>query len=95
MIRELEFDFLLGQIFFCSPLCTDRLWGPLSLLSSGYEGLVPWCYSSQGMKLTTYLYLLLRLEMLRDIISTPLYVSMTWCLIKHRENLIAYIVRAW
>jgi hypothetical protein len=29
-----------GKIFFSSPQCPDRLYGPPSLLSNGYRGLV-------------------------------------------------------
>jgi hypothetical protein len=38
------------QEYFSSPLHPDWLWGP-SILSSGYQGLIPWEYSSLGMYL--------------------------------------------
>jgi len=31
-----------GWEFLFSPPCPDRSWGPLSLLSNVYQGLVPW-----------------------------------------------------
>jgi len=31
-----------GRGFFSSPPCQDRLWGPASFLSNGYQSLFPW-----------------------------------------------------
>jgi hypothetical protein len=52
----------------------DRLWGQLSLISSGYRGLFPPGESGRGVK-STHLHLL-------PSTSAHLYVFMAWCLSK-------------
>jgi hypothetical protein len=44
-----------GVRIFISPRCPDRLWGPPSLLYSGYRGLFRRALSGRGVKLTTHL----------------------------------------
>jgi hypothetical protein len=54
----------------------DRLWGPHSLLTNGYQGLLP-----RGVKLTTHLHLVRRLRRYGDILPFPQCIFMTWCLL--------------
>jgi hypothetical protein len=49
-----------GWEFFSSLPRPERLWGPPSLLSNGYQGLFPWGKSGRGVKLTTHLHLVQR-----------------------------------
>jgi hypothetical protein len=55
-----------GWEYFSSPPHRDRLWGPPSLLSNGYQGLLPW-----GVKLTTHLYLVPKSRMRGAITPLP------------------------
>jgi hypothetical protein len=45
---------LVGSRIFSPPRYPDRLWGPPSLLSNGYQGLLPRGYSGWGVNLTTH-----------------------------------------
>jgi hypothetical protein len=63
----------LGTDFLSSLLRPDRLWGPPSLLYSGYRLLFPW-----GVKLTTYLHVVPRLRMRGAIPPLPQYVFIAY-----------------
>jgi hypothetical protein len=52
-------------------LCPDRLWGPPSLLYSGYRGSFPGLKRSPGMTLTTHPHLMPRSKMSRNYTSSP------------------------
>jgi hypothetical protein len=61
-----------GRGFFFKPLRPDRLWGPPSLLYNGFRGSFPrGVKSDQGVMLTTYPHLVLRLIMSRSYTSSP------------------------
>jgi hypothetical protein len=51
-----------GDKNFHPPCRPDRLWGPPSLLSNGYRGILPQGESRRDVKLTTHLQLVLRLK---------------------------------
>jgi hypothetical protein len=78
---RLGFDSRKGLEFFSSPPLSDRLWGPPSFLSSGYQRLFRRGYSGRGVKLTTHLHLVPRLRMRRAIHPHPQYVFIVWCLV--------------
>jgi hypothetical protein len=68
--------------FFSSPPRPDRLWGPLSILSNGYQRLFPWGKSGRGVKLTIHLHLVPRLRVRGAIHVLPQYAFMAWCSVK-------------
>jgi len=56
------------------PELPDRLWGPSSLLSSRYRGLVPRTNIEGAVKSTTHLHLLLRLRISGAIFHSPIWL---------------------
>jgi hypothetical protein len=86
MIGVLGFDPGEGWEFFSSAPRPERLWDPPSLLSNGYQGLFPCGQSGRDVKLTTHLHLVPRSKNEWSYTSTPQYVFMEWCLVKHRDN---------
>jgi hypothetical protein len=85
-IGVLGFDSRWEWEFFSLPPRPERLWGPPSLLSNGYQGLCPWGQSGRGVKLTTHLHLVPRLRMRGAVPPLFLYVFMVCCLVKHRDK---------
>jgi len=61
----------MGKICFSSTKYLDWLWGPISLLYSGYEGILNQESSGRNMRLTAPLHLGLRLTMSRVIPVFP------------------------
>jgi len=72
--------------FFSPPPRPDRLWGPYSFLSKGYQGLFPWGYSRRGVKLTTHLHLVPRSRMRGAIRPLPQYALWRGAQLKNRRD---------
>jgi hypothetical protein len=58
-------------------------WVPGALFSWGENG--------RGVKLTTHLYIVSRSKNAWCYTSTPQYIFMSWCLVKHRDNFTFYL----
>jgi hypothetical protein len=72
--------------FFSSPPRPDRLWGPPSLLSNGYQGLFSPGVNWLGNEAVYSPASSPEVKNARSYTSTPQYVFMKWYLFKHRDN---------
>jgi hypothetical protein len=61
-----------GERFFSSLKRQERLWGELSLLSNGFQGLFLRRKSGWGVKLTTHLHLAPRSKMVKLYLHSPI-----------------------
>jgi hypothetical protein len=75
-----------GLGFFFPPPRPDRLWGPPSLLSNGYQGFFPWRQSGWGGKLTNHLHLVPRSRLRGAMYPLPQYAFMAWCSVKQKDR---------
>jgi hypothetical protein len=71
--------------FFSVLQSPQRLWGPLSLQSNGYRGLIPTGESDRDVNLIIHLNLVLKTRIV-ELYSTPPYVFMAWCLTKCAQD---------
>jgi hypothetical protein len=67
--------------------CPDRLWGPPSLLSNGYQGFFPGGKAAWVVKLTDHLRLVPRPRMRGAIPPLPHYVFIAWYSVKAQGQL--------
>jgi hypothetical protein len=74
-----------GWEFFSSP-CTDRIWGPPSLISNGYQELFQWEQSDWSVKLTTHVHLVLRSRVCGAMPLFPNTPSWLSDQLKHRDS---------
>ena len=80
-----------GKRFIASPQHTGQFWGLHSILSSGYQGILPCIKSSWGTQLITNIHLVPKLRMSRAIPPLPLYTLTVYVGI---TSLISYLVRS-
>jgi hypothetical protein len=63
-----------------SPLRPERLWGPPTLLSNGYQRLFPWGVKRPGREADNSPPSSAEVKKAWSYTSTPQYVFMAWCL---------------
>jgi hypothetical protein len=71
-IRSHSEESLKSKTCFCSPNRRDLLWGPTSLLFSGYRAFFPWDKAAGNVRRTTHLHLVPRLRMDGAVPPLPL-----------------------
>jgi hypothetical protein len=81
-----EFDSQQRLEIFSSPTRPDRLRGPPSLLPNTYRGALPPEVKRQGREADHSSSSSAAVRKAWSYISTPQYVFMQWCLVKHRDN---------
>jgi hypothetical protein len=74
-----------GWEFFSSPPRPERLWGPASLLSNGYQGLFLWGVKRPGRKADHSPPSSAEVKN-GAIPLLPQYAFMAWCLVKVQDN---------
>jgi hypothetical protein len=79
-----------GWEFFFSPPCPDRLWGPPSLLSNGYQELFPWGVKWPGSEADHSPPSSAEVRMRGAIPPLPQYVLMARCSVKTQGQLYFY-----
>jgi len=75
-----------GITFFYSPPHLDKLWGPLSLLSNGYKAALSPGVQQLGHEADHSPPSNTKVKNAWSYTSTPTYMSMVWCLVKHGDN---------
>jgi hypothetical protein len=73
-------------VFLLFATVSSPLWGPLYLLSSGYQGLFPWGVKRPRREADHSPASSAEVKDAGTYTSTPPYVFMAWCLVKHRYN---------
>jgi hypothetical protein len=84
-----------GWKFFSSPPRPERLWGPLSLLSSGYWGGLSSGVKRPGGKADHSPPSSPEVKNEWSCTPNPQYVFMEWYLVKHRNKFTFYLPQLW